>query len=199
MAASLHAQLARHALNDVPPSTAVDTVRRPLDQAVDLLAQVAEQGRATLSGLRSAPTAESIPGLLQQVAADQPNHASIGFRVVVDGVVRPLRPQIAEEALGIAREAVVNAYKHSGARLVDVDLCHTSDAFRCIGKNDGAGLDAGAIENDAAGHWGLIGMRERAERIGATLSLRSRLGSGTEIDLVVPARHAYQAPDPGSS
>ena len=60
-------------------------------------------------------------------------------------------------------------------------------------RDDGSGIDAGALGHEGrAGHWGLPGMRERAQRIGGTMDLWSELGAGTEVELRIPAAIAYQ-------
>ena len=58
--------------------------------------------------------------------------------------------------------------------------------------DDGRGIDATVLETGRAGHWGLQGMRERAERIEATLCIRSRQGAGTEVEIRMPAASAYR-------
>ena len=58
-------------------------------------------------------------------------------------------------------------------------------------RNDGAGIDQQVLESGKDGHWGLAGMRERAENIGARFKVWSRVNSGTEIELVIPGHVAY--------
>ncbi len=75
-----------------------------------------------------------------------------------------------------------------------VDIHYDERHLRVRVRDDGKGIDPKMLEDRAAaGHWGLPGMRERAELIGGTLEVRSRLGSGTEIDLSIPAFKAYAA------
>ena len=61
-------------------------------------------------------------------------------------------------------------------------------------RDDGRGIDPAIIEEGRPDHWGLRGMRERAQRIGAQLNLWSRSETGTEVELTVPGATAYQVP-----
>ena len=90
LAASLHAQLAEQALQAAPPSPALEKVRSPLKQTMDLLSDVARESRAVLGGLRSASASIDIAQMLHQAAGEQSNHRDIEFRVAVDGTARPL-------------------------------------------------------------------------------------------------------------
>jgi len=67
-------------------------------------------------------------------------------------------------------------------------------------RDDGKGIDAKILSGDGrAGHFGLHGMRERANLVGGKLTVWSELDSGTEIELSVPASHAYESGDSRSS
>jgi signal transduction histidine kinase len=114
------------------------------------------------------------------------------FRVVVDSPVRALKPQIADEIAWVAREAIVNAYKHSRARHIEAELVYAPTHFRCVVRDDGQGIDERLLKTGRDGHWGLTGMRERAERVGGTLLVRSGASAGTEIELSVKGATAYE-------
>jgi signal transduction histidine kinase/ligand-binding sensor domain-containing protein len=191
LAASLHAQLADQALHKAPPSPAIEEVRSPLKQAVDLLAQVARDSRALLNGLRSAPATGDIAQLIQQAAGEQPNKQDIDFRVTVEGAARLLKPAIADDVVLIAREAVVNAFQHARARLVEVELIYAPNTFQCLVRDDGQGIDRTLLERGRDGHWGLAGMRERAERAGGALHVRSSATAGTEVHFSLTGRLAF--------
>jgi signal transduction histidine kinase len=60
-------------------------------------------------------------------------------------------------------------------------------------RDDGCGIDPHVLDAGRKGHWGLPGMRERSERIGANLRLRSRIGAGTEVELTVPSAIAFES------
>jgi signal transduction histidine kinase len=67
---------------------------------------------------------------------------------------------------------------------------------RVLVSDDGCGIDPSVLDTGRAGHWGLPGMRERSEKIGATLKLRSRTGAGTEVQLTVPGAIAFDGQFP---
>lgn len=191
LAASLHVQLANEALTDGASSSAVEDALPPLQRAMQLLSQVADEGRATVTGLRSAPIARDLPDVLYRAARSQPNHGEVDFRVIVDGEIRSLKPHVAEEIGRIACEAITNAHQHAQARQIEAELVYTRAVFKCIVRDDGQGIDPRVLEVGREGHWGLTGMRERIEQAGGALHLRSSAAAGTEIQLSVAGPLAY--------
>ena len=98
------------------------------------------------------------------------------------------------EIFRIAREALRNAVIHSKARLIEAELAYSDDLFRLRIRDDGVGIDPTAPNRgERAGHWGLAGMRERAEQLGGKLELWSEPGAGTEIELSIPPLIAYES------
>ena len=80
----------------------------------------------------------------------------------------------------------MNVIKHARARRVRVRLVYRARHMGLSISDDGRGFAVGADARDDGGHWGLLGMRERASEIRARLAVRSRLGRGTEVLLRVP-------------
>ncbi len=78
---------------------------------------------------------------------------------------------------------MLNAVRHSGARTLSVTLDSTRDRLRLSVNDDGAGFDDAGPP--PPGHYGLIGMRERAAHIGAALELTSERGRGTTVSLLL--------------
>jgi signal transduction histidine kinase/ligand-binding sensor domain-containing protein len=166
-----------------------------------LMSQVIEEGRQALQGLRSTdrsadddlePSLSRIPGELgmQDLAS---------FRVVAEGRARPLLPVVRDEIYRIAREATVNAFRHSGAATIEVEIEYAARQLRIVVRDDGQGIDSDVLRAGREGHWGLSGMRERAETIGARLQVWSRAGAGTEVELAVPSKIAFSDHAPGRS
>jgi len=78
------------------------------------------------------------------------------------------------------REGLSNAFRHSGAAMVEVEINYGESDLRLAVRDTGCGIDEEVLRSGREGHWGLIGMRECAEKIGARLKVRSRAGAGTE-------------------
>lgn len=117
------------------------------------------------------------------------------FSVAVLGTVRPLNSTVCSETYRIGREGIINAFKHAHAKKIEVEICFEASYFRMMVRDDGIGIDEAVLNEGRANHWGLSGMRERAQRIGGTLKLWSRPHSGTEVELTIAAKVAYQ-PEP---
>ena len=188
----ISASMQVHVAADMLPQ---DSRSRPLlTRALQLMQQVIEEGRNTVRGLRTSVTASvpleiALSHIEQELAAE----AQADFRVVVDGQRRDLNPLLQDEVYRIAREALINAFRHAHARHIEVQLRYAAEGFRLFVRDDGAGIDESVLQTGRDGHWGLVGMRERAERIGAQLRVFSRPSAGTEIELDVPSHIAFRS------
>ena len=163
-----------------------------LGRVADLMGRVIDEGRSAVRGLRSStgPAHEleqAFSGIQQELAVGQ--HAA--YRVIVEGRARPLKPMVRDEVYRIGREGVVNAFRHAGATNIEIELEYGPRYLRVFVRDDGRGVDPQVLRTGSDGHWGITGMRERAERIGGTLKMRSRAAAGTEIELQVPAQLAF--------
>lgn len=172
--------------------------RLQLERALDSAEQALEEGRDRVSGLRGDLLGEqqlcdALTLLGREYAATGPAR----FEVVFSGERRPLREGIRDELYLIAREALVNAFRHSGAAEVRLELAclDTGLSLRII--DDGHGLPGGiAADGGRAGHWGLSGMRERAKRIRASLTIVTGM-TGTTVEIQLRARYALRDHRPG--
>jgi signal transduction histidine kinase/ligand-binding sensor domain-containing protein len=194
-------QAARYQLPDRPEeaSDALDNALISADQAI-------AEGRSAIQELRSGPFNESrLEQMLldtgRELASSQNGeHGSPPLRVIVEGKRRPKRPMIGEEIYRIARELLRNAYRHADARSIEAELRYDDDAFLLVVRDDGKGIDPNILKDHGrAGHWGLPGMHERAQGIGARLDIWSEAGAGTEVRLTVPAAIAYEKAGDGGS
>ncbi len=93
---------------------------------------------------------------------------------------------VRDEIYRIGYEAIRNAYMHSNGKRLEVSLRYGKDLAVCV-RDDGVGIDPTVADRGKNGHYGLQGMRERAERIGGKLLILSSPESGTEVTIVVPA------------
>jgi ligand-binding sensor domain-containing protein/signal transduction histidine kinase len=190
----LSASMQVHVMADRLPA---DSPAKPnLKRALELMAQVIEEGRNAVRGLRSSHGASfDLEHAFAQIPAEFAVHEStlkIGFRVIVQGDRRPLRLLLRDEVYRIGREALVNAFRHARARNIEVEIEYSSRDLSLFVRDDGCGIDPQMLKSGREGHWGLSGMRERADRIGARLHVRSRTAAGTEVELRVPGRVAFR-------
>ncbi len=185
------------ALNQLPnrPEKAYEVLESALISADQALAE----GRNSIQELRSELLKESnIEQMLlaagRELASSQNGeHGSPPLRVIVEGTRRAKQTMIREEIYRIARELLRNAYRHAHARSIEAELRYDDDAFVLIVRDDGKGIDPKVLKDRGrAGHWGLRGVYERAEGIGARLDVWSEAGAGTEVRLTVPAAIAYE-------
>jgi signal transduction histidine kinase len=100
---------------------------------------------------------------------------------------------VRDDVFRIVGEAMRNAFRHAGARRVEVDIRYGERELGVLVRDDGKGMDRHVVRRGRDGHFGLHGMRERAKLLGGALTFRSRLEAGTEVELVVPASRAYAA------
>jgi len=114
--------------------------------------------------------------------------AGSGVEVAVDvtGSQAPLPQEVEQHVLRIAQEAVANVLKHAEASRIEVKLHMEERKLRLHIQDDGRGFEQDGVFSTVGGHFGLLGMRERAERLGGELRLESHPGRGTEVEVKVP-------------
>ncbi|MCI1145295.1 sensor histidine kinase [Stenotrophomonas muris] len=176
-----------HAISQSPQTP--DRVRGQLESAMQLAERNLAEGRERVNALRDGPFAgRDLASALADVHAEYAGHGTNPLRLTVEGATPPLQADAAEEVFLIGREAIRNALRHANASAIEVELSYGARCFLLHVRDDGVGI---AYENAGHGHWGLQGMRERAQRLGAELRLWTRPGLGTEVALAVPARRLY--------
>jgi len=173
------------------------SVKPMLTRALDLMRQMIDEGRNAVQGLRSSHTPLDIEQAFSRIQQELPLQEQAGkhidFRLIVEGVRRPLHPALRDEVYRIGREALINAFRHAKAKKIEMELKYSSNRLRILVRDDGCGIDPEILRAGRHGHWGLSGMRERADRIGARLHLMSSASAGTEIELSVPGNVAFQS------
>jgi signal transduction histidine kinase len=102
----------------------------------------------------------------------------------IEGGPRPLVIEVENNLLRIGQEALTNAVRHGAAKRIAVELRYDVQSFHMRVSDDGCGFDVTAATRP--GHFGLLGMRERAAAMGARLEVRSAVGEGTEVAVTVP-------------
>jgi signal transduction histidine kinase len=170
-------------------------LRGIVDQALDRADAALIEGRERVRELRAegGDFAQALVDVAEELAAD----TTTRFNLTIEGQPRQLHPMVHDEVQRIGLEAIRNAFRHAQAREVEAVLTYRSGELRFGLRDDGAGLPADlAAGGERAGHYGLTGMRERAMRIGGTLTISSGKNAGTHIMLSIPGRAAY-AVQPG--
>ena len=165
-----------------------DSPAKPmLRRALDLIRKAISEGRVTLLGLRSPVLPEeSLGKALCDVRNDLAPSERARVRIVIVGEAKPLDPAVQGQVFLIAREALLNALRHSEARSVEVEIEYLRRKLRLIVRDNGKGIDPQALQSGEHSHWGLMGMRDRAASIGAEIRIWSSQGEGTEVEISVP-------------
>ena len=164
------------------------------EQALNRADQFLGEGRNRIKDLRTTEDeAADLPRALQaegeQLVLTHPAH----FHTSVEGAPRELHPIARDEVFHIARESLGNAFQHSGAQHIEAEVSYGDMLLHVRIRDDGRGIDTDVLDaGGKPGHFGLLGMRERAETMGAQLKIWSKPGAGTEIHLQVPAQVAYR-------
>lgn len=159
---------------------------QPLDLARRLLRRAREDSRSTIRELRSvALEKRGLPSAIEELLRPLATAAGAAFVVAVNGTPIRLAGTLETNLLRLTQEAVANAAKHSGAKKIEVTLDYDEESIRLSIRDDGSGFEPNRM-TALAGHFGLSGMRERAEKVAGRLSIRTSLGKGTEIEVYVP-------------
>lgn len=168
--------------------------RRQLENVLDDASQALGEGRDRLQELRAGDAHVLEDVLAETIARLKMTHGALDVDLHVEGERRALLAPVADEIAEIAREALRNAFVHAHAARIRVTLAYAARALTLCVADDGRGIPE-PVRRDGArsGHWGLVGMRERAARIGAKLDIGSGPRQGTTVALTVPGAHAYGA------
>ncbi len=172
-----------------------DSPAKPkLNRIIKTIELVLEEGRNTVQGLRS-PEERNFVNLerrFSQIRRDLDSEEKIEFQFVEKGLPRTLFPIIADEVFYISREALMNAFQHSGADKIEAEIEYGSNDLKISVRDNGCGINAKILDAGREGHWGLSGMRERARKISANLDISSRLEDGTNVELSIPNHLAFE-------
>jgi signal transduction histidine kinase len=170
-----------------------DAVRQPIEAALDTAGDLLDEARDRVNGLRMSSVALDLAGAI----ANAVHHAQTAsrfarIRLVVSGTPQRLQQSAAEQIYSVAREALANAVAHADARHIEVEVGYQKHHVRVQVRDDGRGMAPVAqTQSGTNRHFGLQGMRERADQLGAQLTIWTRENEGTEIGLQVPDTNAY--------
>ena len=174
----------------VPPESApgdqtqLEKVRTRIGKALALARESLSEARRSVRALRS-PTLEASPlgEALTHFLTQRVQGTAARSRYVLEGVPRVLPGSVEHCLLRIGQAAIANAVEHAQARQIDVGLSFESERVRLRVCDDGCGFTPSL---PGTGRFGIIGMRERAEKVQGELTIASRPGAGTEVELSVP-------------
>jgi ligand-binding sensor domain-containing protein/signal transduction histidine kinase len=161
-----------------------DDDRSVLEGIIQDAAACMREARRSVAGLRSARGEEGLIAAISQSATQLTEATQIRLRLKLSASVPPLTPETEYNILRVAHEAVANAVKHAAASWIEVLMSTSARELRLSIRDDGHGFDPSV---PAPGqHYGLIGIRERADQINAAVDVSSRPGRGTTVTLLVP-------------
>lgn len=167
--------------------------RHKMEKVLERADEVMFEGRERVSKLRAeAKHGEDLPQVIAACGEDLAQNHAAQFSMAIVGTPQPLDPVVLDEAYRIGREALANAFLHSNALRIEGEITYAATRVRLSIRDDGDGIDERILKFGRARHWGLSGMRERAQNIGGQLNLWSNLGAGTEVELIIPSKFAYQ-------
>jgi signal transduction histidine kinase len=182
-------------VNDLlPPGKAKDALEKALDRADQAIAE----SRDAIQDIRSPAIASndlavSIAALGEELAAAADVDKKLATLCVsVEGAPRELHPILRDDIYRIVREALRNSFHHAKASKIEAEIKYGERLLRLRIRDDGLGIDPKHLAAGRDGHWGLPGMRERAQAIGAQLDVWSQVGAGTEVELRIPGSIAYR-------
>jgi signal transduction histidine kinase len=168
-------------------------MRGALEQLSVWLGRATEEGRAALNSLRTSTTEKNdLAAAFQRAIEECRIGTSIEASFSVVGEVSEMHPIVRDEVYRIGYEATRNACVHSQATQLQVELKYAEDLVLRI-RDNGVGIDPAFVSGGRQGHFGLQGMRERADRIMAKLTVETSRIAGTEIKLVVPGSIIYRS------
>lgn len=174
-----------------------EDAKKKLDHAIKQTGQAIVEGRDAVQGLRSSAAissdlADAVRTIGDELSVSVTGAKAPDFEVIVEGVPRNLHPVVRDEVYRIAAEGLRNAFHHAESNRIEVEIHYHANRLRLRIRDDGRGIDPRLLEDgEPAGHWGLQGMRERAGQMGGNFEIWSDVGSGTEVELTLPASVAY--------
>ncbi len=157
------------------------------------------KAREALSSLRSSTTEDNdLSAALRRAGDESRSLRSIEFDLSIEGSSKRMHPIARDEVYRIGYEAIRNACNHSGATRLAVKISYRHDLVLQV-QDNGKGFEPSAVSSETGrGHFGLIGMYERAARIRGKLTISSSPGGGTRVELIVPRSVVFPSLKPFS-
>jgi PAS domain S-box-containing protein len=158
-----------------------------LREVVSLAQKTLEDARRAVWDIRSPSLAAGeFSAILRSAAEDCIRGTGLSLEYELKGPPRPVDPEVEAVVVRVAQEAITNTVKHAAARTLRVRCTYGGHRLRVSIADDGKGFTVDPDFRGYGGHWGLLGMRERAGQIGGRLRVGSAPGQGTKVLLLVP-------------
>lgn len=165
--------------------TAPEQARAEVDRALAKLDRVLREARHCILELRSPHPQRELASLVEELVAQIREGRPMQLELTVEGEEQPIAVPVREQLVWILREALSNAVRHSGATRCSVRLKFEGDGIELRVADNGRGFDPCSLDGH---HFGIVGMRERAEEIGGVFELASALGAGTRVTVRAPRK-----------
>lgn len=173
--------------------------RTTLNEVIQDAGTCLREARRSVAGLRSPSGGDSeLAASIAQIARGLTDGGDFRLRLKLARGPKGLAADVEYNLVRIVQEAVANAVKHSGGSSIDVIMHDASQYLSLTVVDDGVGFDVSNREFSQQGHYGLIGMRERATQIGAELKLESTAGRGTAVRLTLPLTNRVPSGSPSA-
>ena len=156
----------------------LDTTRKTVREGL-------AEARQSIWALRSQDSDENTLPVKLRRATEQANGHELEATFSLFGAYRPMPPGMEREILRVGQEAIHNVKRHAGAKHLKVQLEYGPAEVALVVRDDGRGFATEDGPDSPPGHYGLMGMRERAEAIAGTLEVTSEIGQGTTVRLHV--------------
>jgi signal transduction histidine kinase len=177
-----------------------EPAKSEMDEALDSADVLLAESRDRIRDLRyESIEPASLGDALTALGEDFAMSHTWTLEVLTRGGAAELNPITYQDIYAIAKEALVNAFRHSKASEIKAEIGFEPARLTLDIFDNGEGLDSDILSGSKpTGHWGLSGMQERADNLGATLKIAARPGGGTHLRLVVPGSMAFRHEQGGS-
>ena len=167
--------------------------RRLLEDSLSRAERTLQEGRDKVVALRSeTESGNDLAVELAQFGHELSSGSKTTFQLTVEGNPRQIHPVVYEEIQMIAREAITNSFRHASATAIECVIQFATRHFLFVSRDNGCGIPDRVLQTRSKdGHWGLVGMEERAQKIGAVLRIGRGDTGGTEVALKLRAGIVY--------
>ena len=170
-------------------------LRAEIREVSEQAREIVVEARDRIVVLRNGDSKDSdLIATLQRMANDRPGNESPSVEIVTRGMPHPITNDAYQQLVDIAREAVRNAIQHAKCRRVRVTVEYRTNSIVLAVADDGCGIAPTLLRADrSGGHYGILGMQERAQQLGATFTLGPNGTTGAKVSVLVPAVIAFAA------